>query len=264
MALSIASLHIYPIKSLGGIGVTEARVTDRGFEHDRRWMLVDHDGTFITQREVPAMACLHTAAADEGFAVTDLRNGDVLHLPWALDEGADAMVEVWSARVRAREASRDRSAWFSAHLGRPVRLVHMPDTSHRRVDGRYAEGLTSFSDGFPWLIISQASLDDLNARLAEPVGMERFRPNIVVAGGAAIQEDDWREVMVGDVRFTLVKPCARCTITTTDQRTGERSKEPLRTLAGYRTRQGKVMFGVNAVGAVTGRVRVGDPVTVVS
>jgi uncharacterized protein YcbX len=264
MTLTVASLHVYPIKSLGGMRVTEARTTDRGFEHDRRWMLVDQDGTFITQREAPAMACLHTAAADEGFAVTDLRNGDVLQLPWALDVGPDTMVDVWSARVRAREASRDRSAWFSAHLGRPIRLVYMPDTSHRRVDGRYAEGLTSFSDGFPWLIVSEASLEDLNKRLAEPVGMERFRPNIVVAGGRAFQEDEWREVMIGDVPFALVKPCARCTITTTDQRTGERGQEPLRTLAVYRTRQGKVMFGMNAVGAVTGRVRVGAPVTVVN
>ena len=174
------------------------------------------------------------------------------------------MVDVWSARVRAREGHRSWSAWFGERLGQQVRLVYMPDSTRRHVDGRYAKGLTSFSDGFPWLIISQASLDDLNARLESPVGMERFRPNIVVAGGTAFQEDHWRDVRIGDVRFMLVKPCARCTITTIDQRSGERGKEPLRTLAGYRSVNNKVLFGMNAVGSLDGAVRVGDAVTVIS
>lgn len=263
MTLAVSSLRIHPVKSLGGFAVKEAQLTDRGFLHDRRWMLVDPDGRFISQREVPAMACLHTACTDDGFTVTDMRDGAELMLPWTLSDGPDPMVEVWSTRVRAREAPMDRSAWFSDQLGRPVRLVYMPEGTLRRVDGRYAQGLTSFSDGFPWLIISQASLDDLNARLADPVGMERFRPNIVVAGGVAFQEDDWREVIIGEVRFALVKPCARCVITTIDQRTGERGREPLRTLAGYRSKGGKVLFGMNAVGDAGGSVKVGDPVTVV-
>jgi uncharacterized protein YcbX len=114
------------------------------------------------------------------------------------------------------------------------------------------------SDGFPYLIISQASLEDLNGRLKEPVGMERFRPNLVIAGGAAFQEDGWRSVRIGTARFDLVKPCGRCIIITTDQRTSERDKEPLRTLATYRSKVNKVLFGMNAVGDAEGTVRVGD------
>ena len=262
--LSLAELRIHPIKSLGGFNVREARLTDRGFMNDRRWMLVDAEGRFLSQREVTGMACLHTTPTEDGFAVTDLRDGAELQLPWTLGAGPDLMVDVWSARVRAREGHRSWSTWFGERLGQQVRLVYMPDSTRRHVDGRYAKGLTSFSDGFPWLIISQASLDDLNARLESPVGMERFRPNIVVAGGTAFQEDHWRDVRIGDVRFMLVKPCARCTITTIDQRSGERGKEPLRTLAGYRSVNNKVLFGMNAVGSLDGAVRVGDAVTVIS
>lgn len=260
----LASLHCYPVKSLGGIALQEATLTDRGLRHDRRWMLVDGTGRFLTQRELPSMACLHTTPAGDGFAVNDRRDGERLMLPWALAEGPEPWVRIWDSRVRAREAPSAWSAWFSDRLGCAVRLVHMPDDAQRRVDERYAQGLTSLSDGFPYMILSQASLDDLNTRLADPVGMERFRPNLVIGGGTAHQEDGWRRVRIGAVRFTLVKPCARCIITTTDQRTGERGKEPLRTLASYRTVDNKVHFGMNAVGDASGTVKVGAVVTVLS
>jgi hypothetical protein len=258
MMLTLAELRIHPIKSLGGFRVNEAQLTDRGLQHDRRWMLVDEEGTFVTQREVPAMACLHTAPQGDGFRVTDVRDGATLELPWTTSHAHTRMTSVWSDRVRTIPALDEHSRWFSARLGRSLTLVHLPDATKRRTDGRYAQSLTSLSDGFPYLIASQASLDDLNARLAVPVPMDRFRPNLVIAGGTPYQEDAWRAITIGTARFELVKPCARCVIVTTDQRTGQRSTEPLRTLAGYRSRSNKVMFAMNAVGDVEGTVRVGD------
>ncbi|MCB0771669.1 MAG: MOSC domain-containing protein, partial [Flavobacteriales bacterium] len=253
MSLSLASIHVYPVKSLGGFEVAEARLTDRGLEHDRRWMLVDGNGRFVSQREVQEMACLHTSPSPEGFRVTDIRNGDTLDLPWELSSGPGEEVVVWEDRMSATKAMPAPSAWFSARLQRTLELVYMPDHTERNVDRNYAEGITSFSDGFPYLIISQASLDELNARIpmGERVSMERFRPNLVVAGGVPFQEDAWSRIHVGAARFDVVKPCSRCIITTTDQRTGERSKEPLRTLATFRrdlspARTGKVDFGMNA------------------
>jgi uncharacterized protein YcbX len=259
--LTIAEIRIHPVKSLGGFTVQEARLTDRGLEHDRRWMLVDAEGNFMTQREVGAMACLHTSAATEGFRVTDIRTGATLDLPWSLDAGTERMCSVWSDRVRTLLGEPAWSAWFTAQLGHSVQLVYMPDATKRRTDGRYAKGLTSLSDGFPFLIVSQASLDELNTRLPSPIGMERFRPNIVVAGGTAFQEDTWTDIRIGNANFQLVKPCARCVVITTDQRTGERSKEPLRTLATYRSIGNKVLFGMNAVGDATGSIRMGDLVS---
>lgn len=258
MSLTLASIHIHPIKSLGGFAVEEARTTDRGFAHDRRWMLVDAEGRFISQREVAPMACLHCAPSPNGFTVTDVRDGDRIELPWALDEGRPKRAQVWNDDVDVLHAPMAMSAWFAEKIGATCSLVFMPDAAHRPVDAKYASGSTSLSDGFPYLILSQSSLDDLNTRLESPVPMNRFRPNLVIAGGGPFQEDAWTSIAIGAGRFNLVKPCARCVITTTDQRTGERGKEPLRTLASYRLVNGKVMFGMNAMGLAGDVVRVGD------
>jgi uncharacterized protein YcbX len=275
MELSIASLHVYPVKSLGGFSVEAAQLTDRGFEHDRRWMLVTGHEQFLTQREVPAMACLHCSPRTDGFRVTDIRDGSHIDLPWAIAAGEERSATVWDDQVHVLPARVEISSWFAERLRLPCGLVFMPDSSHRQVDAKYATGITSLSDGFPYLIISQASLDDLNdrglARTHEQqdtwidIPMERFRPNIVIAGGTAFQEDGWKEIVIGDTRFSLVKPCSRCVITTTDQFTGQRGKEPLRTLATYRkrvTNDGslKVDFGMNAMGPAGGVVKVGDAV----
>jgi uncharacterized protein YcbX len=275
MELSVASLHVYPIKSLGGFSVDAARLTDRGSEHDRRWMLVTGPDQFLTQREVPAMACLHCSPRTDGFRVTDIRDGSHIDLPWAIAAGEERSATVWDDPVHVLPAPLEISAWFAERLRLPCRLVFMPDSSHRPVDNRYAAGITSLSDGFPYLIISEASLDDLNARGTTwahghmtawaHVPMDRFRPNIVIAGGMAYQEDGWNEITIGSARFSLVKPCSRCVITTTDQFTGQRGKEPLRTLATYRKRVTidgslKVDFGMNAMGPAGGTIAVGDPI----
>ncbi len=263
MSLTLASLHVHPIKSLGGHAVDTAELTDRGLAHDRRWMLVDPAGQFVSQRELAAMACLQVGPVTGGFRITDRRDATWLEIPETLDVGERQQVAVWSDRVSVLVADAPTNNWFSHKLGRPLRLVHMPDESRRRTDDRYAKGLTSLSDGFPYLIASQASLDDLNRRLEQPVPMDRFRPNIVIAGGDAFQEDAWKAIRIGGADFQLVKPCARCVIVTTDQRTGERSKEPLRTLSGYRNKGGKVLFAMNAMGPASGALRVNDPVEVV-
>lgn len=263
MSITVASLHIYPIKSIGGFSITQAILTDRGFEHDRRWMLVDEQGRFLSQRELPTMACLHTTPRSTGMVVTDTRTSEELELPWSTHGGAMVRGRVWEDEVELIEHSSEASAWFSRRLGHSCRLVYMPDPSKRAVDPTYARGITSLSDGFPYLVLSQATLDDLNARLELPVPMDRFRPNVVIAGGFAFQEDGWTEIRVGAVDLRLVKPCGRCMIVTTDQNSGERTKEPLRTLATYRSRGAKVLFGMNAVGPTQGTIRVGDPVQVI-
>ena len=269
MSLSLASIHLYPIKSLGGFEVAQARLTDRGLQHDRRWMLVDEDDRFVSQREIATMACLHCTPHDYGFRVTDIRSGATLDMPWQFAEGAECSVIVWDDRMTALEADGSFSAWFCERLGRTLRLVYMPERSERAVDRTYAEGITSFSDGFPYLIISQASLDDLNDRIphTERIPMDRFRPNLVIAGGSAFQEDGWERITIDGVNFELVKPCSRCMITTTDQRSGERSKEPLRTLAKYRSglsvaRNGKVDFGMNAMAEHKGVITKNGVVTI--
>ncbi len=268
MMLSLASIHIHPVKSLGGFSVQSARLTDRGLEHDRRWMLIDLAGRFISQREIPQMACLHCTPLDSGFRVTDIRNGASIDLPWSITEGTRSLATVWDDPVQVILASHAFCAWFSERLDAHVSLVFMPDDAERPTDEGYAKAITSLSDGFPFLIISQASLDDLNSRLGpkDQLSMDRFRPNLVIAAGSAFQEDEWRRITIGDVIFDVVKPCARCIIITTDQNTGTRGKEPLATLSRYRRRVSdgsKVDFGMNAVAVPSGSIRVGDGVTVI-
>ena len=261
MTTAIGSIHIYPVKSLGGFAVPEVRLTDRGLEHDRRWMLIDPEGRFLSQRECSAMACLHCAPHGNGFRVTDVRNGNSVDVPWSIAEGERINAKVWDDEVELLLGHATEHEWFSEALQRPVRLAYMPDSTLRTTDPRYAHVPVALNDAFPALIISQASLDDVNARLGTPVPMERFRPNFTIVGGEPYQEDEWKEIAIGQVHFLVVKPCYRCVIITTDQRTGERSQEPLRTLASYRSVGNKVRFGMNATFAGPGTVRVGDIVS---
>lgn len=292
MTIRLNSIHVHPIKSLGGFSVQQAKLTPRGVQHDRRWMLVDTNGRFISQREHAQLACLHCTEMGNGFRVTDIRNGDHIDLPWTLNSGMPVPVKIWDDLVDVLEASHVINAWFSSRSRPDARLVYMPDSSVRPTDVTYAKGETSLSDGFPFLIISEASLVELNGRMgqgpnrigagdsgskpgvttgtgvtAEPgITMERFRPNLVISGGEAFQEDAWKKIRIGASQFELVKPCARCVITTTDQRTGERGVEPLRTLATYRKRvtengSVKLDFGMNAMCIAGNVIRVGDLVS---
>ncbi len=257
---TLASIHIYPIKSLGGFSVPQVRLTDRGLEHDRRWMLIDPVGSFLSQRKCPAMACLHCVPQVMGFRVTDIRNGNTIDIPWSLGDGERVLAKVWDDEVELLLADARMHTWFSETLQRPLRLAYMPSSTLRITDPRYAQVPVALNDSFPALILSQASLDHLNSRLATPVPMDRFRPNFVMSGGLAFQEDGWKEMTIGEQGFSMLKPCSRCIITSTDQQTGERSPEPLRTLSTYRSVGNKVRFGMYAVFPEGGEVRIGDVV----
>jgi uncharacterized protein len=262
--LTVSSLYIYPVKSLGGIALDSATVTDRGFEHDRRWMLVDAtDNRFMTQREIKAMALLKVSLLPNSLHVENIsKQGVAIDVPFEPMGTETTMVDVWSDRCRAQWVSPQADAWFSEQLGMACRLVYMPDATRRRVDGRYARNkeITSFSDGYPILIIGQASLDDLNGRLQTPVPMDRFRPNIVFTGGTPYQEDVMKAFTIGDINFMGVKLCARCVMTTIDQQTAQQAKEPLKTLSTYRLKNNKIYFGQNLLHHGSGSIKVGDTI----
>lgn len=247
---ALSEIYIYPVKSLGGIALREAKLEIRGLRYDRRWMLADTAGRFVSQREIPAMTRLGTAIQGDHLRIfVKNRPEEFLDIPLEYDLLSKTRVQVWSDKCGALEYPLFVSQWFSDQLGMGVRLVRMPDTTRRRADGRYAPKgqYVSFADGFPYLLIGQASLDDLNARLETPVPMDRFRPTFVFTGGAPYEEDAWSDFRIGNALFRGVKPCARCIVTTTDQQTGLRGAEPLRTLAQYRNRANKVLFGQNVV-----------------
>jgi len=258
--LTVSELYIYPVKSLGGISLKEATLTDRGFENDRRWMLVDERHQFLSQREVPEMALLQVSLVEDGLLIQHKDRVDpALQIPFTT-EGESCRVTVWGDSCMAQWVSRQADAWFSEMLSTPCRLVYMPDASRREVDPGYAQHreITSFSDGFPLLLIGQASLDDLNTRLSLPLPMDRFRPNIVFAGGEPYQEDVMSHFRIAGIDFFGVKRCARCVITTIDQLTAEKGKEPLRTLSDYRRSQNKIYFGQNLLFQGEGKITVGD------
>ena len=258
----VDALFVHPIKSCAGIAVPRARLTSRGLEHDRRWMVTDEAGTFLTQRTLPAMQGITVAIAGGQLQVSRA-GAPPLTLPLLWADGARVPFEVWGhhgVAVRHDEGS----AWFSRVLERPVQLVCMPDDVERPVKPSHARpgDLVSFADAFPLLVVNRASLDDLNRRSNFRTDVRRFRPNLVVAGAAPWAEDDWRALRVG-ATTTLRLPvgCARCTIPSIDPDTLEITKEPLRTLASFRTRDHEVWFGVNAIADGGGELAVGDEVT---
>jgi hypothetical protein len=265
----VAALYVYPVKSLGGIAVDAVDVGDFGPVGDRRWMLVDDEGVFLTQRSDPSMA-LVKPALDGDLRVTAPGLAPLrLTTP---DPGAPRRrVVVWRDAVDAATYPAEVDDWFSTALSRPCHLVYMPDDVWRQVDRTYAgDGdRTSFTDAFPLLVLSRESVADLNARLAAkgvpPVDERRFRPNVLVEGaGRPFAEDEWGDVRLGAVAVRVAKPCARCVLTTVNPDTAEVSPrgEPLRTLSEYRTRGGKVLFAQNALVRAPGVVAVGDAVEV--
>lgn len=259
--LRIQSLHIYPLKSARGIDVQEAFVTDRGFEHDRRFMLVDEKCRFLSQRTLPQMVHLETELSDERLRIRYEGKGEI-ELPLRPAEGKRISVRVWGDECEGLE--QEQGAWFSEVLGANCRLVYMPEDALRSVDPDYAQRgeLVSYADGFPYLLVSQASLRELSERVGEVMSARRFRPNLVVDGCDPGAEDRWSRIRVGEVSFALVKPCSRCEIVTLHPDTGHQGKEPLKSLAAYRKQGNKVMFGQNLLAEGEGRLRVGDRIEV--
>jgi uncharacterized protein YcbX len=266
--LFISQLFIYPIKSLGGIAVNEAEVTSRGLKYDRRYMLVDNNNTFITQRDFSAMALLRTAIESNKLVVyhiNDLFNKLFLPLnPSSPD--AFTVVRIWDDSCEAQYVSEEADKWFSNKLNFQCRLVYMPESTKRNVDPQFAinNDITSFSDGYPLLLVGQASLDDLNSRLGEPVPINRFRPNIVMRGGFPFQEDKMEQFSINGIMFYGVKPCSRCVVTATNQETAIKDKEPLRTLARYRLYNNKPLFGQNVLCNGAGVIKTGDEIIIMA
>lgn len=259
--ITVTGLYHYPIKSCAGIALTEAHLELRGIRHDRELLIVDAatDG-FLTQRELPRMALIAPQIAD-GVLRAGAPGMAELVLPIA-ESDPTREVGIWRDRCPAVDQGDEAAAWLSAFLGRPCRLVRMAPDFVRPVDPTYAApgDQVGFADGFPCLLIAEESLSDLNARLGEPLPMDRFRPNIVIEGGAPFGEDRVSRLRIGAVVFAAPKSCARCTITIVDQATGETGKEPLRTFATFRKARRGVLFGQNLIHAGIGTIRVGDRV----
>lgn len=261
---TLSGIHVYPVKSCAALSPDQARVEARGLAGDRRWMVIDAAGKFVTARKHPRMVLIRVDMAADLLQLAAPEMPDLQLQAGALETRVAATV--WDSEVLALPANEEADIWISRYLGFPARFVHMDSDCERAIDIDYAPDgeLVSFADGFPLLLISQASLDGLNQRLAEPVGMTRFRPSLVVAGTTAHAEDGWRSIRIGEVRFDLVKSCARCVLTTVDPARGEfdPSGEPLRTLIGYRRDAKGVMFGQNLIPRDSGLIRVGDGVEV--
>ncbi|MCA6092624.1 MOSC domain-containing protein [Streptomyces sp. SCA3-4] len=266
----LTAVHFYPVKSMAGCAPGEAAVEPWGLAGDRRWMLATPDGRFITQRQEPRLALASAEPLPGGgvrLTAPGLAPLDVPVPPHG-DEAGTTPVEIFEDKVEAVRAGAAADAWLTAYLGNETRLLHMDDPARRRpVDPRYAApgDTVSFADGYPLLLTTTASLRELNSLIAAgdhpgegPLPMNRFRPNVVVDGTEPWAEDGWRRVRIGEVAFRVVKPCGRCVVTTTDQRTAERGKEPLRTLARHHRIGKKLVFGQNLIPEHTGVVRVGD------
>lgn len=274
--MHLSALFIHPVKSLRGCAVGKISLDRRGIAGDRRFLVVDHNGRFLTQRTLPRMALIATRLDEHELALEATGHGSI-RTPRASQPSAPRLkVSVWSSEgLVAEDCGPDAAGWLSDFLATPCRLVRAGD-DFRRTVRKAPAGLeraeVGFADAFPGLLLTEASLADLNDRLlerdVEPVPMDRFRPNLVVAGAVPYAEDTWTRVRIGPVVFHCTGPCARCIVTTTDQATAERGPEPLRTLAGYRRDPHKpedVNFGQNVVPeGEAGVIRVGDPVAVES
>jgi uncharacterized protein len=232
-----------------------------GLRYDRRWMVVDDTGQFLSQRSHPRLALVVPRIRGDKLVV-NAPGMRTLELPLHPTPAVVTSVLVWDDICSATWLGENAADWFSDVLDCPCSLVHMAEDAVRPADPTFARAGSriSFADGFPFLLLSEESLADLNRRMTEPLPMDRFRPNLVVAGGAPYSEDRWTDFTIAGVRLHVVKPCGRCVVTTTEQTTGERGKEPLRTLATYRRQDGEVMFGQNVVHEGPGHLRVGDPV----
>lgn len=257
--LRLTALNVYPIKSAAGIPADAWQVDEFGLRFDRRWMVIDEAGRFISQREQPRLALVRPSF-HEDFLLVDAPGQRPLELPLLPTCSITTKITVWDDSCEVDWLGDHAAAWFSAALGYSCSLVYMPGSTLRPADPTFAPVGTrvSFADGFPFLMISEESLADLNSRMPTPLPMNRFRPNLVIAGAEPFVEDRLQTFRIGNIGFSVVKPCDRCAITTTDQATGQREKEPLRTLATYRRHNGKVFFGQNVVHHGIGRLRVGD------
>jgi uncharacterized protein YcbX len=261
--ITLTGIFVYPVKSARGIALREATLGDRGLEHDRRFLIVDDDGRFVTQREEPRLALLYTGTTDDELSLSF--EGKRIALPLRPSSGEPRKVRIFGDDVDgALDLGAVARSFLSEAFGRPLSLVYMPDGVRRQVDPSRAgpTDIVGFADAFPYLLASESSLRALNAVLSDPVPMKRFRPNFVIEGADAWAEDHYRELKIGALPFLALKPCSRCVIIDTDQDLGVRSPGPLAALARTHTLGKRAIFGQNLVARGTGTLRVGDPVLV--
>ena len=260
--MQVTQLFLHPVKSLGGLPVSHFSIDRFGPVLDRRWLVVNSQGQFITQRQKAEMARVRVAL--ELDRVTLHWGDDAISFSPADFTGAPRQVQVWRDQCDAVSGPATVDAWLSRVLGLECQLVFMPDSSQRLVDPAFAQHreTVSFADGFPLLLANEASLQDLNSRMSIEIGMERFRPNLVVSGAPAFAEDQWQRLRIGKMEFRVVKPCSRCAIPTIDPATAQKQPEVFKTLKTYRERNGEVFFGQNLLPMGTGSVQLGDVVEI--
>jgi uncharacterized protein len=273
---TLSAIWIYPVKSLGGIALTHSAVEERGLQYDRRWMIVDENNRFLSQRELPEMVFIKVELVEENNELIGLRfihklkensDPDKSFLYIISGNKTRISVTIWDDEVLAEKIEDEVNTWLSEILKTNCQLVYMPDYTKRMVDKKYTisgDEITSFSDAYPFLIIGQASLDFLNSKLERSITMNRFRPNLVFEGGQPNMEESWRAIQVGEAKFIGVKNCARCPIPTIDPSTAIKSKEPLATLSTYNFRNNKVIFGQNLLAQKLASIKIGDEITLIN
>jgi len=262
----VVELNRYPVKSLAGISLSSANLEEKGITYDRNWLITLPSDKFLTQREIPKMALVKTALSDKGDLTLSAEGRADITVPYARhDEETDfKRVTVWRDECYAIDEGDEVASWLSEFLETKCRLVKMKDGFDRPIidEGKEFEGSVRFQDQYPLLVISTASLDALNEKLDAPLPMNRFRPNIVIEGCDAFEEDEFKTLTsASGVTLTSAKPCARCVITTTDQKTAERGVEPLKTLAKFRNSEHGILFGQNLLVTHSGSLKVGDELT---
>ena len=259
----LSEIYIYPIKSLGGIKLSQSEFNERGLKFDRRLMLIDENNKFITQRELPKMSLISTEINKDNLICRSSGFPD-LEFPLEIEKNEGVNVNVWRSYCQSFVYNNQVNNWFSEFLNKKVKLVYMPDSTKREVNPDYSinDNIVSFADGYPILMIGQESLNDLNSRLEKKIGMDRFRPNLVISGSHAFTEDEYKTVNICENKFFIVKPCERCVMTTIDQSKGiSDGKEPLKTLAEYRKIDNKIIFGQNLIADnQSGSLRINDQV----
>ena len=260
--ITLSGLTTYPIKSAAGKSLKQSQVTSRGLQHDRRWMVCDRNGKFLTQRKFPKMALIQVAVSETLRLSIAGAVDTSLELPAVPATAQSVAVDVWGDQCTAWSMGEQTAQWLSNFLGIDAQLVYMPESTHRPADHGRFETPNSFADAYPFLLISEASLADLNDRLEQPVPMNRFRPNLVVKGCEPFAEDTWKQIQIGDIVFDVAKSCSRCSIPGVEQSTGEQGKEPLKTLATYRRWEHAIWFGQNLIAHSEGTLHVGDAVKI--
>lgn len=263
-AIYLSQIYLYPVKSLAGIGVNNWEVEKTGLKYDRKWMLIDNERQFLSQRRLPRMALIKTALVDDRLILSASGMDDLL---LDLHPKMDEIIRctIWHDEIDVITVSEEADQWLGSFLNADCRLVYQPDDSIRTVNRNYAEptDITALSDGFPFLLLSENSLTDLNKAMQLNLPMIRFRPNLIISGCEAYAEDCWREISIGEIEFRLPKPCSRCSVPTIDPVTAETGKEPLTTLNRLRKWDNKVYFGQNALHNRCGKLSVGDKVEII-